>query len=151
MRNFESKCYYVWAVAMILTPYLFVILQQWKFLVAPTLLIYMLLVHSLRDRRARNLERRFSPAGRASFCRLSTADAQAILKDLTELEFPKLFGFSIIFALFKAGSPDALLTEKKSFQTKPTSAYHQAIDIRNTERFLSAHCYRAARRYRNSI
>lgn len=32
---------------------------------------------------------------------MTTSDAQAILKDLTELEFPKLFGFSIIFALFK--------------------------------------------------
>lgn len=32
---------------------------------------------------------------------MTTNDAQAILKDLTELEFPKVFGFSIIFALFK--------------------------------------------------
>ncbi|KAF6227091.1 hypothetical protein HO133_008532 [Letharia lupina] len=32
---------------------------------------------------------------------MTTDDAQAILKDLTELEFPKFFGFSIIFALFK--------------------------------------------------
>lgn len=32
---------------------------------------------------------------------MTTSDAQAILKDLTVLEFPKLFGFSIIFALFK--------------------------------------------------
>lgn len=151
MRNSESNCYYVWAVAMILTSYLFVILQQWKISVIPALLVYMLLVHSLRERRARNLERRFSPAGRASFCRMTTTDAQAILKDLTELEFPKLFSFSIIFALFKAGSPSTLLSKKKGFQTKPTSAYYQAIDIRNTERVLPARCYRAARRCRNSI
>ena len=83
--------------------------QQWKCLLLPALLVYILLVHCLRDRRAKSLERRFSPAGRVSFCRMTTNDAQAILKDLTELEFPKFFGFSIIFALFKARSPDALL------------------------------------------
>ena len=33
---------------------------------------------------------------------MTTDDAQSILKDLTELEFPKTFGFSVIFALFKA-------------------------------------------------
>ncbi|KAJ9657540.1 hypothetical protein H2201_008141 [Coniosporium apollinis] len=32
---------------------------------------------------------------------MTVDDAQAILKDLTELEFPKLMGFSVIFALFK--------------------------------------------------
>ncbi|KAG7008344.1 hypothetical protein G7Y79_00006g019640 [Physcia stellaris] len=45
------------------------------------------LKHGLRDR--------------ASYARMTNDQAQAILKDLTELEFPKLFGFSIIFALFK--------------------------------------------------
>lgn len=39
--------------------------------------------------------------GDESYRKMTTSDAQAILKDLTELEFPKLFGFSIIFALFK--------------------------------------------------
>lgn len=33
---------------------------------------------------------------------MTTDQAQSILKDLTELEFPKIFGFSVIFALFKA-------------------------------------------------
>ncbi|KAK4694526.1 hypothetical protein P7C71_g3072, partial [Lecanoromycetidae sp. Uapishka_2] len=37
---------------------------------------------------------------------MTTNDAQAILKDLTELEFPKFFGFSIIFALFKLPGDD---------------------------------------------
>ena len=40
---------------------------------------------------------------------MTTDDAQAILKDLTELEFPKFFGFSIIFALFKVRSPNIVL------------------------------------------
>lgn len=86
---------------MQLTSYGLTLSQQWKTFLVPVLLVYILLVHLLRDRRAKSLERRFSPAGRASFCRMTTDDAQAILKDLTELEFPKFFGFSIIFALFK--------------------------------------------------
>ena len=83
--------------------------RRWELLFVPALLSYILLVHLLRHQRARGLEKRFSPAGRASFCRLTTNDAQAILKDLTELEFPKLFGFSIIFALFKVRSSNNLL------------------------------------------
>ena len=86
--------------------------QRWDLLFVPALLIYILLVHLLRHQRAKGLEKRFSPAGRASFCRMTTNDAQAILKDLTELEFPKLFGFSIIFALFKVRSPNSRLGHK---------------------------------------
>ena len=99
---------------MQLTSYVFASWQSWKFLLIPALLVYVLLVHLLRDRRAKSLEKRFSPAGRVSLRHLTTNDAQTILKDLTELEFPKLFGFSIIFALFKAGSPVFFLVETKS-------------------------------------
>lgn len=87
----------------------FALSQEWARLFVPALLIYLLLVRLLREQRAKALEKRFSPAGRASFCRMTTNDAQTILKELTELEFPKLFGFSIIFALFKARSPDSVL------------------------------------------
>ena len=78
-----------------------VISQQWRPFLLLALLAYLLTVQHLRYRRARQLEKKYSPAGRSSFCHLTTNDAQAILKDLTELEFPKFFGFSIIFALFK--------------------------------------------------
>ena len=61
----------------------------------PGFLIYLLLVRLLPYQRAKDLERRYSRQG------MTTSDAQAILKDLTELEFPKFLGFSIIFALFK--------------------------------------------------
>ena len=103
---------------MQLTSYVFASWQSWKVLLIPALLVYVLLVHLLRDRRAKSLEKRFSPAGRASFCHLTTNDAQTILKDLTELEFPKLFGFSIIFALFKAGSPDSFWWNEKVLPNK---------------------------------
>lgn len=95
-------------LAMLFTSSTITLLQQWKLFFIPALLVYILLVRSLRYRRARSLERKFSPAGRASFCRMTTNDAQAILKDLAELEFPKLFAVSLVFALFKARSPYAL-------------------------------------------
>ena len=100
-------------MAIQLASYLFASPQQWGIFFLPTLLVYLLLVHLLRHRRAKSLQRRFSPAGRASFGHMTTNDAQAILKDLTELEFPHFFGFAIILALFKAGNPDALLWTKR--------------------------------------
>ena len=36
---------------------------------------------------------------------MTVDEAHAILKDMTELEFPKFMGFSIIFALFKVSPP----------------------------------------------
>ena len=105
MRNFPSRLH----VAMQLIAYMTALSQKWELLFVPALLIYILLVHLLRHQRAKGLEKRFSPAGRASFCRMTANDAQSILKDLTELEFPKLFSVSIIFALFKARSPNSLL------------------------------------------
>lgn len=71
-------------------------------------LTYLLIVSLLRHQRARKLEKRYSPAGKASFGRMTGNDAQAILKDLTELEFPKIFGFSIIFALFKVRKSESV-------------------------------------------
>ena len=139
------------AVVMHLTSYVFASWQSWKVLLIPALLVYLLLVHLLRDRRAKSLEKRFSSAGRASFCHLTTNDAQIILKDLTELEFPKLFGFSIIFALFKAGSPILFGGKNKCSQIRPTSADNKASDVRNTERLFPSRCYRTACKYRDGI
>lgn len=64
----------------------------------------MIIVNCLRFRRAKCLRERHGFSSRESFSSMSTDVAQAILKDLTELEFPKIFGFSIIFALFKVRS-----------------------------------------------
>lgn len=70
--------------------------------------VYLLFVYLKRHKRARSLEKEYAPAGRASFSSLTTNQAQAILKDLTELEFPKVFGYSIVFALFKVCGGDNL-------------------------------------------
>jgi len=64
---------------------------------------YLVIVYLLRHGRARSLQKRYGLTIRASFARMTTNEAQAILRDLTELEFPTVFGFSIIFALFKGG------------------------------------------------
>lgn len=76
-------------------------LQRWTIFLVPSIAAYMALVFSLRYRRARSLQERFNFSNRGSLCGMTTDEAQLILKDLTELEFPRIFGFSIIFALFK--------------------------------------------------
>lgn len=75
--------------------------QQWTRYLIPGIVLYMLSVAVLRHQRARSLPKQFKLTTRESFSRMTVDDAQAILKDLTELEFPKLMGFSVIFALFK--------------------------------------------------
>ena len=65
------------------------------------LIIYLLMVASLRWRRASSTSQRYNMQSRECFASMTADDAQAILKDLTELEFPKIMGLSIIFALFK--------------------------------------------------
>ena len=78
------------------------LLSQWFWLTIPIVLLYMTLVSTLRYRRALYLPNKFNLLSRESYRKMSIDEAQSILKDLTELEFPKIFGFAIIFALFKA-------------------------------------------------
>ena len=77
--------------------------QSWPLFVA-VFLTYLVIVRLHRYDRARSFEKGFAPHGKASYRNLTNNQAQAILKDLTELEFPKFFGFSIIFALFKVST-----------------------------------------------
>lgn len=77
---------------------------SWSITVIISVLAYMALVSKLRFRRAANLQSKYNLTTRSSFRTMSTDIAQLILKDLTELEFPKIFGFSIVFALFKGGN-----------------------------------------------
>ena len=67
------------------------------------IVLYLVLVRILRYRRARSIPKRYGLTTRLSYAGMTTDDAQAILKDLMELEFPKIFGFSIIFALLREG------------------------------------------------
>ena len=76
------------------------VLTQWIGLIIPGV-AYLLFVALLRQQRARTLPTRFGLTDRKSFSRMTVDQAQAILRDLTELEFPKFMGFSIIFTIFK--------------------------------------------------
>lgn len=75
--------------------------QSWWSYGAFCLLAYLWTVSSLRFQRAKTTFKKYGMEQREFFARMTTDDAQMILKDLTELEFPKIMGLSIIFALFK--------------------------------------------------
>lgn len=106
------------------------------FVAVPALVGYIMVVYLLRYQRARRLERLF--AGRVSFASMTTNDAQSVLKDLTELEFPKFFGFSIIFALFKVC--------KVGLPRCTAIAYLCPTDLRYPKCILASGCDWAARR-----
>ena len=74
-------------------------LTGWLSLIAG--LLYLSTVRILRYQRARALEQQYAPAGRASFSNLTATDAQGILKTLAELEFPKIYAFSMVVAIFR--------------------------------------------------
>ena len=75
--------------------------KQWPLLVPFGLVIYLALVRLLRFQRAQQLPRKFQMTRRDTFKTMTADQAQDVLKYLTELEFPKFMGFSIVFALFK--------------------------------------------------
>lgn len=80
--------------------------------------MYLLLVRSLRYRRANGTPKKYSLTKRADFAKMTADQAQAVLKDMTELEFPKFMGFSIVFALFKVHTCNALLRSKHAAKEK---------------------------------
>ena len=94
----------------------------WEIFIA-AFVAYVLVVHFQRYERARSLERKYAPAGRSSFSTLTTNDAQAILRDLIELEFPRFLGFSIIFALFKVSGKAAKSTTSQLTIARRRTAY----------------------------
>ena len=75
---------------------------DWKVWLAFCVVVYVYLVSLLRYQRALYIQRKFNKATGAPYYKMTTDEAHVIMKDLTELEFPKVFGFSIIFAVFKA-------------------------------------------------
>jgi len=73
----------------------------WLTILTTLFVAYMFIVAKLRNRRALASQKRFNMLTRDDFAKMTTDNAHEILKDLTELEFPKFMGFSIVFALFK--------------------------------------------------
>jgi hypothetical protein len=68
---------------------------------ATIILGYLLLVRALRFRRENAAKRKFKFTDRASLARMTTAEAQMILKYLATLEMPQLQFLSLQFGLFK--------------------------------------------------
>ena len=78
--------------------------MPWKTALVLGMLAYLVLVYVFRFQRAKALQKRYAPAGRESFRSMTADDAQAIIKTLAELEFPSLYGFSMLMSLFRVGS-----------------------------------------------
>lgn len=76
----------------------------WKSALLLGMLAYLILVYLFRFQRAKRLQKRYAPAGRESFRSMTADDAQAIIKTLAELEFPSLYGFSMLMSLFRVRS-----------------------------------------------
>jgi len=65
------------------------------------ILLYLFIVRRLRYQRVDAIKRKHGMLSRENFRNLTADQAQDVLKELVEMEFPQLFGFSTVFALFK--------------------------------------------------
>ncbi|OLN96963.1 hypothetical protein CCHL11_07431 [Colletotrichum chlorophyti] len=83
--------------------YVSMMLNSWTVVSTTVLLLagWVALCASLRFRRIDNLQIRLGYTDRASLARMTNDDAQIILKNMIEFEFPKLYVLSLQFAIFK--------------------------------------------------
>lgn len=96
--------------------------RGWQILLSITVL-YPILCHCLRYRRVKSKQAKLGFTDRASLSRMTTVEAQSIVKELSEWEFPLLFRMSLQFALFKVRTPNSifislvisLLTESQTY------------------------------------
>ncbi|KAL4736097.1 hypothetical protein BDV11DRAFT_207913 [Aspergillus similis] len=88
--------------------------------VGATVLAYLVLCSTLRHRRARRQAKRLNYPDRQSLSRMTNVEAQAIIQEMAEWEFPTTFTKSLQFALFKTyGVPSIsqLLVATRMFST----------------------------------
>lgn len=78
--------------------------QHPSLLAASVTLFYLILCRSLRYRCVDKLRDGKGYASQKSMHDMTNVDAQAIVKNMAELEFPTLFKASLNFALFKVGN-----------------------------------------------
>ncbi|CZT05072.1 uncharacterized protein RAG0_11314 [Rhynchosporium agropyri] len=93
------------------------------------LLFYILLCSTLRFNRRDAMLKKYNFIDRKSLARMTNVEAQAIISQLAELEFPKTFYTSIQFALFKTyGIPtiSSLLYSTKEFSTPENASKRYA-------------------------
>lgn len=82
-------------------PVFSVVSSSWKTVALTLFLGYVLLCRALRYRREASMRRKFGYPDRASLARMTTEDAQLILRDLLTLEFPQFAVTALQFGLFK--------------------------------------------------
>lgn len=87
-------------------------MAAWLILGTTLLASYALLCNILRFRRRDELAKKYGYHDRASLAKMTTTEAQEILKTLSELEWPTVYLTSLEFALFKVRarlhSPDII-------------------------------------------
>jgi hypothetical protein len=89
--------------------------DEWKPWILTTVIGYLLLCTTLRNRQKRTMETKFKFNGRESLSQMTLQEAHAIQTWLAEQQFPSTFSASLFFALFKV-CPDR----------KPTNRYIQS-------------------------
>jgi hypothetical protein len=78
---------------------------HWTPYVAACFLFYIILCSLLRFQRRDALRKKFNFPDRQSLSRMTNVEAQAIITEVAELEFPRIYYTSVQFALFKVGIP----------------------------------------------
>jgi hypothetical protein len=73
----------------------------WTTIFIMTVILYPLVCTVLRFRRVNGMEKRFGYGTRKKMSEMTNEDAQAILRIMSELEFPRIYKTSLQFALFK--------------------------------------------------
>ena len=79
---------------------------------------YLALCSALRFRHEKAMRRRFNYPDRASFSRMTSDDAQAIIADLMSYEFPLLYKTSLQFAIFKVSGEPAQSSDSGDFSPR---------------------------------
>ena len=73
--------------------------------VGAVVLVYVLLCSSLRRRRVRHQAKKLNYPDRKSMSKMTNVEAQGIIQEMSEWEFPTFFLKSLQFALFKVDNP----------------------------------------------
>ena len=81
-----------------------VVLQSWISYLLPLVLSYPLVVASLRFRRIRGLEKKFSHLIVDDYATMTDKEAFEVINIMLELEFPTIYRKALQFALFRVSA-----------------------------------------------
>ncbi|KAK0104738.1 hypothetical protein ONS95_005008 [Cadophora gregata] len=114
----------------------------WTPYVVGGFLLYVMLCSALRFHRQFSMLRKYNLTGRKSLARMTNVEAQAIMCQLAEREFPKIYYTSVQFALFKTyGIPtiSELLCATKEFSTPENAGKRYADTTVLIQEFAGHH------------